>query len=78
VLKNGPADRAGVKPGDVLKAVNGKQVSDSSSLLNLIAVLKPGETARLAIARKNLSLEYNVEVARRPPQVSLQPEENSN
>jgi serine protease DegQ len=77
VLKGGPADRAGVKPGDVLTAVNGKVVADSSSLLNLIAVLKPGETARLAIARKNLNLEFSVKVARRPPQVEEQ-EANSN
>jgi serine protease DegQ len=78
VLKSGPADRAGVKPGDVLTAVNGKTVSDSSSLLNLIAVLKPGETAKLSVARKNNSLEFDVKVARRPPQLAMQPEENTN
>ncbi len=78
VLKSGPADRAGVKPGDVLVAVDGKPVSDSSSLLNLIAVLKPGETARLSVARKNNSLEFDVKVARRPPQLALQSEENAN
>ena len=78
VLKSGPADRAGVKPGDVLTAVNGKPVSDSSSLLNLIAVLKPGETAKLSVARKNSNLEFSVKVARRPPQLASQSEENAN
>ena len=78
VLKSGPADRAGVKPGDVLVAVNGKPVTDSSSLLNLIAVLKPGETARLAIARKNSNMEFSVKVARRPPQPAQPVEENGN
>ena len=78
VLKNGPADRAGIKPGDVLTAVNGKRVTDSSTLLNLIAGLKPGETARLAIARKNSSMEFSVQVARRPPQLALQPQEEIN
>jgi len=78
VLKNGPADRAGVKPGDVLVAVNGKPVSDSSSLLNLIAVLKPGDTARLSVARKNSSMEFEVKVARRPPQLAMESEENAN
>ena len=68
VLKGGPADRSGVKPGDVLLKVNGKPVTDSSSLLNLIAILKPGETAKLSVARKNLSLEFTVSIARRPPQ----------
>lgn len=78
VLKNGPADRAGVKPGDVLTAVNGKRVADSSSLLNLIAGLKPGESAKLSVARKNSSMEFGVQVARRPPQLTLQPEEEIN
>ncbi len=77
VLKGGPADRSGVKPGDVLLQVNNKPVSDSSSLLNLIAVLKPGETARLSLARKNQPVEFNVQVARRPRQAA-ETEENSN
>ena len=68
VLKGGPAHRAGIRPGDILISVNGKPVADSSSLLNLIAILKPGETAKLQVARKNLNLEFTVSVARRPPQ----------
>lgn len=72
VLKGGPADRSGIKPGDVLLKVNGKPVTDSSSLLNLIAILKPGESAKLSVARKNLSLEFTVSITRRPPQ----PKEN--
>jgi len=68
VLKDGPADKAGVKPGDVLLAINGNPVKDSSSLLNLIAALKPGDTARLSVARKNQSLELQVQVGRRPIQ----------
>ncbi len=70
VLKGGPADRSGVKPGDVLLKVNSKTVTDSSSLLNLIAILKPGETARLVVARKNLNLEFTVDIARRPSQLT--------
>jgi serine protease DegQ len=68
VLKGGPADRAGVKPGDVLMKVNGNQVVDSSSLLNLIAALKPGEQAMLTVARKRQVMEFSVKVEKRPPQ----------
>ncbi len=74
VLKGGPADNGGVRPGDVLLAVNGKQVSDSASLLNLIAALKPGETARLSVARKQQSLEVSVQAGRRPVQRSPLPQ----
>ena len=41
VLKGGPADRAGVKPGDILIAVDSQPVIDSSTMLNLIAALSP-------------------------------------
>ncbi len=74
VLKNGPADNSGVRPGDVLLAVNGKPVTDSSSLLNLIAALKPGESARLTVARKQQTLDLTVQAGRRPAQRAQAPE----
>ena len=68
VLKGGPADAGGVRPGDILVAVNGSQVSDSASLLNLIAELKPGESAQLTVARKQQTLKLAIRVGRRPIQ----------
>lgn len=68
VLKGGPADVGGMHPGDILLAVNGHAVTDSASLLNLIAALKPGESARLTVARKQQSLNLNIQVGRRPLQ----------
>jgi serine protease DegQ len=73
VLKGGPADSGGIRPGDILLAVNGSKVIDSASLLNLIAALKPGEAARLTVARKQQSLDLKVQVGRRPMQRAPQP-----
>ncbi|MDA8127812.1 MAG: Do family serine endopeptidase [Betaproteobacteria bacterium] len=73
VLKGGPADAGGVRPGDVLLAVNGRAVADSASLLNLIAALKPGEEARLTVARKQQSMDLKIRVGRRPVQRSVEP-----
>jgi len=73
VLKGGPADSGGVRPGDILMAVNGNLVSNSASLLNLIAELKPGADARLTVARKQQSLDLNVKVGRRPAQRAPDP-----
>lgn len=67
VLRNGPADRAGIKPGDILLAVDGKPVKDSSSLLNLIAVLAPGKVAHLRLLRAKKEMQLNVSVEKRPP-----------
>jgi serine protease DegQ len=71
VLKSGPADVGGIRPGDILLAVNGKTVTDSASLLNLIAALQPGGSAQLTVARKQQSLELKIQVGRRPMQRTL-------
>ncbi len=66
VVRGGPADRAGVKPGDILLAVEGKTVRDPSGMLNLIAALQPGKLARLRLLRNQKEVDYSVEVGRRP------------
>jgi serine protease DegQ len=66
VLRNGPADRAGVKPGDVLVEVEGKPVGDPTSMLNLIAALAPGKPAKMKLKRQDKELDATVTVGRRP------------
>jgi len=66
VVRGGPADRAGMRPGDILVAVAGKQVSNTSEMLNLIAQLEPGEKAPLRILRKNREATLDVTVGKRP------------
>lgn len=71
VERGGPADRAGVKLGDVLVAVNDTAVADSIGMLNLIAALAPGTRARLKLLREQGATEVTVTVGRRP---KLQPQ----
>jgi Do/DeqQ family serine protease len=66
VLRGGPADKAGVKPGDVLVEVEGKPVADPTSMLNMIAALAPGNSARLKLKRQGKDVEANITVGRRP------------
>ncbi len=66
VLRNSPADVAGIKAGDVLLAINDKEVEDSSSMLNLIAALKPNEKAVLKIARAEKEITVKITVGKRP------------
>jgi serine protease DegQ len=66
VLRGGPADRAGVKPGDVLLAVESSPVIDSTNMLNLIAALKPGKEATLKILRNRSEMLVKVNVGKRP------------
>ncbi len=66
VVRGGPADKAGVKPGDILLAVEGKPVTDPSGMLNLIAALQPGKAARLRLLRNQKEIDFSIEVGRRP------------
>jgi serine protease DegQ len=66
VLRGGPADKAGVKPGDVLVEVQGKPVADPAGMLNLIAALAPGQSARVRLKRQGQDVDATVTVGRRP------------
>jgi len=66
VERGGPADRGGMKAGDILTAVNGKSVADTTGMLNMIAALQPGQQARLRIARGQSETELAVTIGRRP------------
>jgi serine protease DegQ len=66
VLRGGPADKAGVKLGDVLTAINGAPVLDPPSMLNLVAALQPGSGATIKLRRQAQTLEVSVTVGRRP------------
>ncbi len=69
VVRGGPADRAGIRPGDILLAVDGKAVANTAAMLNLIAQLAPGATSRMTIMRKDREAVLDVKVARRPRQL---------
>jgi serine protease DegQ len=68
VLPGSPAGQAGIKPGDILVAVNDKPVSDSAGMLNLIAALQPGQHAALKVVRDKAETELSITVGKRPKQ----------
>ncbi|MEM5344439.1 Do family serine endopeptidase [Paraburkholderia azotifigens] len=67
VLKGGPADKAGIKPGDILVSVNGQDITDTTRLLNVIAQIKPGTDAKVHLVRKNKEMDLTVMIGKRPP-----------
>jgi len=66
VLQNGPAFKAGLKPGDVLLAVGEKDVHNVSELLTTIAAQTPGTVVKMRIKRRDADLSLDVTPAQRP------------
>jgi serine protease DegQ len=66
VVAGGPADKAGVKPGDVLISVGDKAVKDYPTTLEAIAALKPNTTAVLKVQREKRDMNLPVSVGLRP------------
>ncbi|MGO4327018.1 Do family serine endopeptidase [Cupriavidus sp. 2TAF22] len=67
VVQGGPADKAGVKPGDVLVSVDGQTITDTTALLNAIAQLKPGAEIKMKVVRRGKPIELAVMIGKRPP-----------
>lgn len=67
VVRGGPADQAGVKPGDICIAIDGKAFSNSREMMNQIAQLKPNSKAKLTLVRQSNEMQLDIVVGKRPP-----------
>lgn len=67
VLQGGPADKAGIKPGDILMSIDGEDITDTTKLLNVVAQIKPGTPAKVHVVRKGKELDVTVVIGKRPP-----------
>lgn len=66
VVRGGPAESGGIRPGDVVIAIEGKPVGDASALLNSVAALKPGSNAAITVVRERRETKVTVKVGTRP------------
>ena len=65
VMRGSPAEKAGVKAGDVITAIEGKNIQDSVAAMAVIAGLKPGKDAKFQLTRSEKGIDLAINVAKR-------------
>jgi serine protease DegQ len=66
IMRGGPADKAGVKTGDILVEVEGKAIPNTATMLNVIAQIAPGSSSRFTFVREGKEIELPITVGKRP------------
>jgi len=66
VMQNGPAAKAGLRPGDVIEGVAGQTVTSLGELLTRVAALKPGVAARFDVVRRGEKIGLDIVPGVRP------------
>jgi serine protease Do len=69
VVAGGPADKAGVKRGDVIIQMNGQDVANSLQLRNQVAHAKPGTSVDFTLMRDGKQMDVKIVLAERPKEL---------
>ncbi len=72
VQDDSPALRAGLKPGDIVTKVNGKDVTSEQTVSFLVANLQPGAKVPVELLRNGEQLDISVTLGKRPTEAELQ------
>ncbi|MFC1858226.1 Do family serine endopeptidase, partial [Thermodesulfobacteriota bacterium] len=65
VFEGDPADKAGIKTGDVIVEVNGEKIESSRDLTHIIAGITVGDTIKIEVMRSGKPKTFKVEIAKR-------------
>lgn len=63
---NGPAAKAGLRTADLIISINDVAAESPEKMMNMIADMRPGETAKVVVLRQGILLEFNVIIAEFP------------
>ena len=66
VLKNSPAYRVGVRPGDIILSIANLQIKNSKHFLKTVANLKPLSKTKLILKRGEEIIEVGISIVERP------------
>jgi serine protease Do len=66
VTSGGPADRGGIQRGDIIIAIDGKKVKNSTELRNMVAQIAPGKSVEITLIRDGREMRVKVRLGERP------------
>ncbi len=66
VVKNSPAEKSGIRPGDILVSIDAKPISDWSTMLDTIANTAPGKIIAVDVTRDGTRQSLQIKVGKRP------------
>ena len=66
IVPGGPASKAGLKPGDLITAVNGKPVSSVDQFVGTVATYAPGDTVTFTVKRDGQTKQIKVTLGAQP------------
>ena len=67
IERGSPAEKGGMKLGDVIVAIDGRPVADSATALNAIAGVAPGTSVPVRVVRRNQDVDLRIMVGKRRP-----------
>ena len=71
VFEGDPADKAGLKTGDVIVGVDGEKIEDTHDLLQKIARMRVGQKTSVQVLRNGKEMTFSITVSERPDQERL-------
>ncbi len=78
VEAGGPADKAGIQPGDIILKFNGRPVDTASDLPRMVGDTKPGTKATVSVWRKGQARDLPITIAETPVETTAKAEQRKN
>jgi len=66
VTPDGPADKGGLKRGDIIMSIDGTKIENSTQLRNIVAATEPGREVKVEILRDSKKMEKDIKLGERP------------
>jgi S1-C subfamily serine protease len=64
VAPDGPADDAGIRPGDVIRSIGGRDTSEEGAVASAVAARRPGQRVAVRLARRTVTVTLGAQPRR--------------